>query len=100
MYIYKRGTGWQAGKNYDTVPKRTSLSPRGHRPCGTPLVTAWPGLRQVGAKCGLFTVVSFKSEAVCHQLRAAPVLWQNPSKTTFFGNLGGYAAATLRKGGA
>ena len=61
-------------------------------------MTAWPGLPQVGAKCGLSTVVSFKREAVCHPLRGAPVLWQNLSKTTFFGNLGWYAAATLRKG--
>ena len=62
-------------------------------------MTAWPGLRQVGAKCGLSVVVSFKSEAVCHQLRATPVLGHSASKTTFFGNLEGSAVATLRKGG-
>ncbi len=98
IYIYKRGTGWQAGENYDTVPNWTSLSPTGRRPCRTPLVTVWPGLPQVGAQCGVSTVVSFKREAVCHPFRGAPVLWQNLSKTTFFGNLGWYAASTLRIG--
>ena len=83
IYIYKRGTGWQAGKNYDSVPNWTSLSPTGHRPCGTPLVTAWPGLRQVGAKCGLSTVVSFKSEAVCHQLREPRCFGKTPQKPHF-----------------
>ena len=98
IYIYKRGTGWQAGENYDTAPHWESPPPIGNCPCRTPLVTAWPGLPQVGAQCGLSTVVSFKREAVCHPFRGAPVLWQNLSKTTFFGNLGWYAAATLRKG--
>ena len=61
-------------------------------------MTAWPGLGQVVAKGVPYVVVSFKTEAVCHQLRAAPVLWQNPSKTTFFCNFDGYTAASLRKG--
>ena len=100
IYIYMRGTGWQAGENYDTDPNWTSLTRTGHRPCRTPLVTAWPGLRQVGAKCGLSVVVSLKSEAVCHQLRATPVLGHSASKTTFSVISTGTRPQLSRKGGA
>ena len=60
------------------------------------LVTALPGLPQVGAECGLYVAIRFKREAVCHLWRATPVLGHSASRITFFGNLDGYAAATLR----
>ena len=52
----------------------------------------------MGAECGLYVAIRFKREAVCHLWCATPVLGQSASRITFFGNLDGYAAATLWKG--
>ena len=102
IYIYICVSGERGGRQSNTL----TVSPTEHRCPQLSIALAGPpwrppsqGCARVWAEGAPSVVVSFKREAVCHQLRAVPVLGHSASKTTFFCNLDGSAAATLRKRG-